>query len=129
MTWFWKNFNICFVYVENVYYVVLSSTVSHYNNVWYDLLTGLHVPVVALNCLYYLNASDYIETVSFILLLKALDTFGNCQRPVFTLGVFQNMQKIITNPWKLVSICHRSCTGIMVERYSSCTNFMLLDVQ
>ena len=26
--------------------------------------------------------------------LKALDTIGNCQRPVFSLGVFQHMHKI-----------------------------------
>ena len=31
--------------------------------------------------------------------LKALDTFGNCQRPVFLLGVSQHMH-IITNLWK-----------------------------
>ena len=31
--------------------------------------------------------------------LKALDTFGNCQRTVFSLGVFLHMHKI-TNLWK-----------------------------
>ena len=31
--------------------------------------------------------------------LEALDTFGNCQRPVFSLGVSQHMHKI-TNQWK-----------------------------
>ena len=31
--------------------------------------------------------------------LKTLDTIGNCQRPVFSLGVYQHMHKI-TNPWK-----------------------------
>jgi hypothetical protein len=31
--------------------------------------------------------------------LKALDTFGNCQRPVFSLGVSQHINKI-TNLWK-----------------------------
>ncbi len=31
--------------------------------------------------------------------LKTLDTFGNCQRPVFSLGVSQHMHKI-TNLWK-----------------------------
>ena len=33
-------------------------------------------------------------------LRKTVDTIGNCQRPVFSLGVSQNMQKI-TNLWKL----------------------------
>ena len=32
-------------------------------------------------------------------LLKTLDTIGNCQRPVFSLGVSQHMHKI-TNLWK-----------------------------
>ena len=32
--------------------------------------------------------------------LKALDTFGNCQRPVFSLGVSQHMHKI-SNLWKV----------------------------
>ena len=31
--------------------------------------------------------------------LKTLDTIGNCQRPVFSLGVSQHMHKI-TNLWK-----------------------------
>ena len=31
--------------------------------------------------------------------LKALDTFGNCQRPVFVLGVSKHMPKI-TTLWK-----------------------------
>ena len=36
----------------------------------------------------------------FYTLLKAVDTIGNCQRPVFTLGVSQLMPKI-KNLWKL----------------------------
>ena len=33
-------------------------------------------------------------------ILKTLDTIGNCQRPVFSLGVSQHMHKV-TNVWKL----------------------------
>ena len=36
--------------------------------------------------------------------LKTLDTIGNCQRPVFSLGVSQHMQKI-TNLWKFELNC------------------------
>ena len=32
--------------------------------------------------------------------LKALDTIGNCQRPVFSLGVSQHFKQKITNLWK-----------------------------
>ena len=39
--------------------------------------------------------------------LKVLDTFGNCQRLVFSLGVFQHMHKI-TNLLNLDSVGHRS---------------------
>ena len=46
-----------------------------------------------------------IET---ILLLKALGTFGNCQRPVFALGVSQHNMHKITNCEKLGSIGQRS---------------------
>ena len=43
--------------------------------------------------------------VCFYPLLKALDRFGNCQRPVFLLGVSQHLPKI-TNLWKFDSIGH-----------------------
>ena len=32
--------------------------------------------------------------VLFKLGLKTVDTIGNCQRPVFSLGVYQHMHKI-----------------------------------
>ena len=40
--------------------------------------------------------------------LKTLNTFGNCQRPVFPLGGSQQMHRI-TNLWKLGPIGHWSC--------------------
>ena len=43
--------------------------------------------------LFTLSYNEFLKT------LKALDTFGNCQRPVFLLGVYQHMHKI-TNLWK-----------------------------
>ena len=43
--------------------------------------------------------------------VTALDTFGNCQRPVFSLGVSQHGHKI-TNLW----IGRRSCKRIMEEK-------------
>ena len=44
--------------------------------------------------------TDYVYfcKVSFFL-VKAMDTIGNCQRPVFSLGVSQHMHKM-TNLWK-----------------------------
>ena len=45
---------------------------------------------------------------------KALDTFGNFQRPVFALGVSQNTSlHIKTISENLRSIGHRSCKKIM----------------
>ena len=44
-----------------------------------------------------LNARQKQQIV--IQLLKAVATFGNCQRPVFSLAVSQHMHKI-TNLWK-----------------------------
>ena len=44
--------------------------------------------------------------------LKTLDTFSNCQRPVFALGVSQH--KITFE--NLNSIGHRSCEIIMEEK-------------
>ena len=46
---------------------------------------------------------------------KGTGHFGNCQRPVFSLGVSQHMHKI-TNLWKFDSIGHRSCKRIMKEK-------------
>ena len=47
--------------------------------------------------------------------LKILDTFGNCHRPVFSLGTSQHMHKT-TNLWKyLNSIGHRRCEIRMEE--------------
>ena len=48
-------------------------------------------------------------------LLKTLDTIGNCQRLVFSLGVSQHIHKI-TNLWKFELIGHRSCKIIMKEK-------------
>ena len=50
------------------------------------------------------------------LCLKAVDTIGNCQRPVFSLGVFQHLcikQQTCEN---LYSIGCRSCEIIMKEK-------------
>ena len=47
--------------------------------------------------------------------LKTPDTFGDCQRPVFSLGVSQHMLNI-TNLWNLNSIGCRSCEIIMEEK-------------
>ena len=41
-----------------------------------------------------IQSANYYESV-----LKAVDTIGNCQRPVWSLGVSQSMHKI-TNLWK-----------------------------
>ena len=51
--------------------------------------------------------------------LKTLDSIGNCQRPVFSLGVSQHMHKI-TNLWKFVLNWSRekSCERIMEEKTS-----------
>ena len=48
--------------------------------------------------------------------LKTLDTFGNCQRLVFSLGVSQHMHQI-TNMLKFGC---QSCKRIMEEKYTSC---------
>ena len=47
---------------------------------------------------------------------KDLDTFGNCQRPVFSLGVSQHMHYKITNLNKFRLNCRRSCGGIVEEK-------------
>ena len=49
------------------------------------------------------------------LYLKALYTFGNCQRPVFSLCVSHHKHKI-TSLWKLESICYRSCKKMIKEK-------------
>ena len=51
---------------------------------------------------------------SEMLQLKAVDTIGNCQRPVFTLGVSQHMHKHTCENFSL--ICRRSCEIIMKEK-------------
>ena len=60
--------------------------------------------------------------------LKTLDTIGNCQRTVFSLGVSQHMHKI-TNLYKFVnSIGRRSCEIIMKERNTLVTRSCVLSV-
>ena len=44
------------------------------------------------------TAPKTFQHLTFQRLLKTLDTFGHCQRPVFSLGVSQHMRKI-TNLW------------------------------
>ena len=49
------------------------------------------------SCLSWAVFKDWIkrpQTLTHCFILKALDTFGNCQRPVFLLGVPQHMHKI-----------------------------------
>ena len=52
--------------------------------------------------------------------LKALEVFGNCRKPVFSLGVSQQMHKVnLQNFWpckNFGSIGHRSFMKIMKER-------------
>ena len=70
---------------------------------WYprmDRSTSTHTFVV--------NLTWYIE-------LKRMDTIGNCQRPVFSLGVAQHMHKQ-TNLWKFELNWLRSCEIIMEEK-------------
>ena len=57
--------------------------------------------------------------------LKTVDTIGNCQRLVFTVGVSQHMHKII-NLWKLSSIGRRSCEIIMKEKNTLVTRNCVL---
>ena len=49
--------------------------------------------------------------IEFILILKALYTFGNCQRPVFSLGVSHHKHTA-----NLGSIGHLSCEKMMKEK-------------
>ena len=46
-----------------------------------------------------LNISQNSKELWNLIMLKAVDTIGNCQRLVFTIGVSQHMHKI-TNLWK-----------------------------
>ena len=55
--------------------------------------------------------------------LKTLDTIGNCQRPVFSLGLSQHMHKLNEN---LSLIGRRSCKIIMKEKTPCHTKFMAL---
>ena len=55
-------------------------------------------------------------------MLKALDTFGNCQRPVFLLGVSQQMQqktKTIVFNWssKMLENNDRKNTGKALDTF------------
>ena len=57
------------------------------------------------SCLSWAVFKDWIkrpQTLTHCFILKALDTFGNCQRPVFLLGVPQHMHKI-TNLRKILA--------------------------
>ena len=59
-----------------------------------------------------------------VLDLKALDTFGNCQRPVFLLGIPQHMHKIKQSGL----IGHRSCKRIMKQKsplLHKCVRFVM----
>ena len=55
---------------------------------------------------------EAVEGSTFILNLKALDTFGNCQRPVFSIGV----SKYYAQNNKSGLICLRSCKRILNEK-------------
>ena len=61
-----------------------------------------------------------------------MDTIGNCQRRVFSLGVSQLMHKI-TNLWKFeLNIGQRSCKIIMKEKHPRHTKvvcFQMLDFE
>ena len=57
--------------------------------------------------------TGFLRLVSYIQWLKTLDTIGNCQRPVFPLGVSQHYMHKITNLWKFGC---RSCEIIMKEK-------------
>ena len=58
---------------------------------------------------------SFVSPSGHWLIIKTLDTFGNCQRPVFPLGVSQHMHTI-TNLWEFKLICARSCKIIMTEK-------------
>ena len=57
----------------------------------------------------WLTTNSILKSRSFCLLLKALDTFGNCQRPVFSLGVSKHNMRKITLCESLDSYGHRRC--------------------
>ena len=54
-----------------------------------------------------------------------MDTIGNCQRPVFSLGVSQHMHKI-TNRENLNSIGRQSCEITMKEKNTLVTRSCVL---
>ena len=58
-------------------------------------------------------------------LVKALDTFGNCQRPVFSFGVSQHMHKII-NLWTFELIWSSKMEENNDRKKQSCRTSCLL---
>ena len=81
--------------------------------------------------LYSKNNSPFIQPTQFIFmpahahLLKALDTIGNCQRRVSSLGVTQHMHKI-TNLWTFeFNIGRQSC---QIKKHRLVTRICALSV-
>ena len=72
-------------------------------------------------CMNWSSQTDRMYT------LKALDALGNCQRPVFSLGVSQHewsiKQQICEN---LGSVGYRSCKRIMTEKHPWVRNYLFL---
>ena len=68
-----------------------------------------------------LSAPHILYTQRLVLgCLHALDTIGDCQRPVFSLGVFQHNVHKITNLWTFelnIIVGFRSCEKIMEEKH------------
>ena len=58
------------------------------------------------------SKSDIISTKKYHSSLKALGTFGNCLRPVLSLGVFKHMHKI-THLWNVGPNWSPSCKSIL----------------
>ena len=66
---------------------------------------------------HYLLGGEIKSTV----ILKALYMFGNCQRPVFSLGVSHLNHRII-------SIGHRGCEKMMNEKTSLLDEFVCFQI-
>ena len=77
-------------------------------------LKNPHIHLLKANCRY--KAVTLFRGVRkhhyFLINLKSLNSFGNCQRPVFSLGVSHFMHKIIKTCNNLNSIGRRSCDTI-----------------
>ena len=75
----------------------------------YSPVTTLH----KLKCF----SKGFLNTVCFFsaMNVKTVDTIGNCQSLVFTVGVSQHMHNI-TNLWILSSIDRRICEILMKEK-------------